>query len=1514
VIADTTSRARSAVTGDIRERTAAQRRAIEVALREAGAVRPETEVLATAGGLVGQSIARGVSGASSRLQARVLDGVRTGVASLEGATRTAVQQGTGLLAPDALRAVASTEFLLGAARLRGGALAQHERGLSQLATAAGREADAAMARLQQVALGTPSEAPGPATTPTSRPRSRPAPTREVAHAATDAASIAQANVAAEGDAAARAAALAAKRQAEFEQYKFAKSLLDKTKYGAIDLRTPLDLGGGPYEPAGTGGGEEGAPGQGEAGGEGQSSPELLAAQQATLDVARTAEELAGLIGRVVGVGVGGFVVMDQVAPVMERPAFTWRPTPDTWCLQVEIEDYLRKHALTHGAGGPAVGGPALSAVLPPTPDVTAPPPDPGSGGDEHEGPDPSRPAWSLVNRPSPDHDWDEESGQWVPRGEQGPAPGDRPEWSLMNRPSPDYDWDEQRQDWIHRDVLEYEKRTREGYVYDAEHDTYHTPGLEYNRWTDAYAERLPDVPLEFEEEQGDATKPYVGPGWLPFFQRGGWINEHLREWVNGLKVFQYEVKLTPADKDTKPWQLSYWLSGEQSYEKVHKRFNDRLEYLDGKQDEARDAYLRMVEELDAARKTGDPFLVEQAERRLRQAKAQVAFINRERLGLAARFTSASEGGKQALDFQRRYRDWKGSEVLGEMWKVTKGIVVPDGEWLVPIMAQALEARDRLNMTIGRNFKLFEEQDKTIATIKELHAKFTEARRDGDTKTMAALQPLLIEQRQKLRDVTAKMQEIHQRSRDHEAKSFAAMGGVGMMYVQMAGNAETMRSLVKPVITHFTPKPGQQFKEFNILRREPPKPGEAAPGSPGVATAGHADGADVPEGAAARGPGGGGRRAGGGSGGGGRDAGDLPEGAAARGGSGGGGSGGGPRGPDSTPDGSEVSAGRASSGGSRPSFMTEEELIQEQAFNDGEMTAGQNVRNFMSKEAGYRNLPEPRPDLPEEPPGSEAVLTVKSKRVSPQELADSVKHVAEDAQAKAMLKEAPPRVQAAYADRFRDFIEGPVKDAFARKLNETGFVSKDAAGKIGPVTRDAFTSMSGSKGNVAPADLDVGFVADIVDAKTGQPISLAKAQQLMNEACGDLEFRAPGVYAVDAAHPGQTIKLQLDPAKAEIHVTGRVGSAHPEAYRGAVPPSRLLTREGVQFMDRFDVEQAFQVSEYKRVTAGGGSPGVALMKKFRAAHKDFDRVTTPLLEQHEGAVVPADLQVVRDCARRVAYRQCSPIRAAAEIRARTGMGVDEALSKLNGLQEEVVALAPKGSRLSPRPGTPVVPLFGPGKMPPLTPQEMQVATFGAPSEANLRAADYARRVAAGEDVPLAGRQLRRPTGGEGAGSQVGSAQPPVSQHGSGQLPGPEPGAGQPPAARTGIGGPRAASGLRPDGSHRPSHLKAIIVPGSRLDMVDIEIRHAWNQVGGGREADAWHRMQAILQEKIGNPGVRFNPRYDMTEQDVADWYEFIQKHPPGARGPRTMRGASPVVVSSLGDRSPDFVPEPPKSTP
>jgi len=78
--------------------------------------------------------------------------------------------------------------------------------------------------------------------------------------------------------------------------------------------------------------------------------------------------LAEIAAAAAGGIAGGWLVMHEIAPVTEKPAFMWRPNPDISCHRLEVDTHLKGKAIVGGAGA-GVG--AVTPVLTPPP---APPP------------------------------------------------------------------------------------------------------------------------------------------------------------------------------------------------------------------------------------------------------------------------------------------------------------------------------------------------------------------------------------------------------------------------------------------------------------------------------------------------------------------------------------------------------------------------------------------------------------------------------------------------------------------------------------------------------------------------------------------------------------------------------------------------------------------------------------------------------------------------------------------------------------------------------------------------------------------------------------------------------------------------------------------------------------------------------------------------------------------------------------------------------------------------------------
>jgi len=83
------------------------------------------------------------------------------------------------------------------------------------------------------------------------------------------------------------------------------------------------------------------------------------------DPAEVPYPAAQLGASLLGASFGGFATMEWIAPVLEYPAFHWRPNADVSCYEAEVDSYLRGVSLTSGGGGPLVMGPAVTALSPP---------------------------------------------------------------------------------------------------------------------------------------------------------------------------------------------------------------------------------------------------------------------------------------------------------------------------------------------------------------------------------------------------------------------------------------------------------------------------------------------------------------------------------------------------------------------------------------------------------------------------------------------------------------------------------------------------------------------------------------------------------------------------------------------------------------------------------------------------------------------------------------------------------------------------------------------------------------------------------------------------------------------------------------------------------------------------------------------------------------------------------------------------------------------------------------------
>ncbi len=90
--------------------------------------------------------------------------------------------------------------------------------------------------------------------------------------------------------------------------------------------------------------------------------------EATQSFVEQPNPLAELLAAMAGGAAGGWVIMHEVAPITESPAFYWRPSPDVSCHNLEVNTHLEGRAPI-GGGGAAVGGASTVLVPPAAPPV-----------------------------------------------------------------------------------------------------------------------------------------------------------------------------------------------------------------------------------------------------------------------------------------------------------------------------------------------------------------------------------------------------------------------------------------------------------------------------------------------------------------------------------------------------------------------------------------------------------------------------------------------------------------------------------------------------------------------------------------------------------------------------------------------------------------------------------------------------------------------------------------------------------------------------------------------------------------------------------------------------------------------------------------------------------------------------------------------------------------------------------------------------------------------------------------
>jgi hypothetical protein len=136
---------------------------------------------------------------------------------------------------------------------------------------------------------------------------------------------------------------------------------------------------------------------------------------------------AELAAAMAGGAVGGFLMLDQIAPRAEAPAFDWRPNPDTSCRIQEVKilnSQVPQGALAGAAGGAApVVDPKRPVVDPRAPVPKKPREYEGRDNPWDPSPEKQREMWEQGNVV-----WDPEELKWRrPKPEEIPKPEDFPE-------------------------------------------------------------------------------------------------------------------------------------------------------------------------------------------------------------------------------------------------------------------------------------------------------------------------------------------------------------------------------------------------------------------------------------------------------------------------------------------------------------------------------------------------------------------------------------------------------------------------------------------------------------------------------------------------------------------------------------------------------------------------------------------------------------------------------------------------------------------------------------------------------------------------------------------------------------------------------------------------------------------------------------------------------------------------------------------------------------------------------
>lgn len=396
--------------------------------------------------------------------------------------------------------------------------------------------------------------------------------------------------------------------------------------------------------------------------------------------------LAGILAAAAGGGIAGYVVMDSVAPVLESPAFMWRPSPDVSCMRVET-GLLTGHA---GGGLRAGGAGGVVQVL------TPPPPPPRRAGSDWNralGPDevnlrdPGRPDWSLMNRPGEEYSWDANQERWVRKGESPEIRHYRTETGAVEEEPPE----------IHR------FRTQTGTVEEEPPDI-----RRYAMETGTVEEELEGREMVVHEEAPDEAEEVrrlrEGWEWDPYQEMWRTPPEHVPPVDLGGGKRPETVHYTPFSFET-PSTSAYEV---------------RLRDLEYAERDALNDFARYDAEREEARRAGDRWLEEKLTREMQAAGDNVRAAQAQKDALVAQ-----------ADREQKYDDAIRNVGVGEAagsavgiaGQVVKDVFAPDYSFTVQQMQRGIEARNRFQGQSDQLEARWREQDELMARYRDVKHQF-----------------------------------------------------------------------------------------------------------------------------------------------------------------------------------------------------------------------------------------------------------------------------------------------------------------------------------------------------------------------------------------------------------------------------------------------------------------------------------------------------------------------------------------------------------------------------------------------------------------------------------------------------------------------------------------------------------------------------------------------------------------------------------------------------------------------